>query len=254
MIYSLRSYLKKSIQDPQGAIFRILFGKKGLKRLCVRRLLQPLEVRAETISRYHEEILSAVEFNRHITETLAKTGRTQYGQIRGGDILYMVVRAVKPLVVVETGVAAGVSSAFILKALEENDKGILYSIDLPNYEMVYCSKIRKEASSILPPNAKPGFVIPHKLKNRWVLKIGKSSDILPELLNHLGRINLFLHDSEHTYENMMFEYNISWPYLSKGGILLSHDVEWNNAFNDFCLKVKRKPIYLYYSGMAGVIK
>jgi hypothetical protein len=46
-------------------------------------------------------------------------------------ILYSIVRAYKPEIVVETGVAHGVTSAFLLCAMHENRKGHLYSIDLP---------------------------------------------------------------------------------------------------------------------------
>jgi len=46
-------------------------------------------------------------------------------------LYYLVCRALRPEVVVETGVGYGVSSAFILKALEQNGGGILHSVDLP---------------------------------------------------------------------------------------------------------------------------
>jgi predicted O-methyltransferase YrrM len=65
--------------------------------------------------------------------------------IRGGDpfsprwaadsrfarLGYLLCRLISPSVVLETGVAYGVSSVFILKALEVNDRGILHSVDLP---------------------------------------------------------------------------------------------------------------------------
>ena len=46
-------------------------------------------------------------------------------------LCYAVVRAMRPQVVVETGVCYGVTSSFTLGALEENGSGMLYSIDLP---------------------------------------------------------------------------------------------------------------------------
>jgi hypothetical protein len=47
-------------------------------------------------------------------------------------ICYCSVRLLKPSVVVETGVSRGVTSAFILQALDVNRKGDLYSIELPH--------------------------------------------------------------------------------------------------------------------------
>lgn len=46
--------------------------------------------------------------------------------------LYLLIRAIKPAIVVETGVAAGISSSHILKALCDNGSGFLHSVDLPN--------------------------------------------------------------------------------------------------------------------------
>ena len=47
--------------------------------------------------------------------------------------LYLLVRKYKPKVILETGVANGISTYFILKALHLNGSGKLISIDYPNY-------------------------------------------------------------------------------------------------------------------------
>jgi hypothetical protein len=52
----------------------------------------------------------------------------------------------------------------------------------------------------------------------------------------LGSIDIFIHDSEHSYENMMFEYMTAWDHLKEGGILLSDDTNLNKAFSDFSAK------------------
>lgn len=46
------------------------------------------------------------------------------------------------------------------------------------------------------------------MKDAWTLKIGKSTKVLPKVLEDVGEIDIFLHDSEHTYENMMAEYDL----------------------------------------------
>ena len=48
-----------------------------------------------------------------------------------GKILYGLVRALKPDYVIETGVAAGVSTSFFGAALIENGRGRLFSVELP---------------------------------------------------------------------------------------------------------------------------
>lgn len=47
------------------------------------------------------------------------------------EILWVVVRHTQPKIAVETGVARGISSAFILDAMARNGDGHLFSVDLP---------------------------------------------------------------------------------------------------------------------------
>jgi predicted O-methyltransferase YrrM len=50
-----------------------------------------------------------------------------------GELLYAVVRALKPKVVVETGTHKGFSALMIAQALKENEVGHLYTIDRENH-------------------------------------------------------------------------------------------------------------------------
>jgi predicted O-methyltransferase YrrM len=143
------------------------------------------------------------------------------------ETIYSLVRAMRPSVVVETGVCYGASSEYILEALKDNGHGVLYSIDLGN-------------SPDEPPN---DFFVRPALKDRWRLIIGDSRQELPPLLARLGQIDLFHHDSLHTYEHMMWEYETAFPYLGANGVLSSHDVRTivslgnpfrRNPFSAFC--------------------
>jgi predicted O-methyltransferase YrrM len=156
-----------------------------------------------------------------------------------GTVLYVLVSIFKPEVVVKTGVANGVSSFFILRALEQNSRGKLYSIDL-HYRDGISVPIGKEL----------GWIIPEELRNRWLLVLGESTKVLPKLLKKLGTIDIFFHDSRHTYKTMMKEYGIVWPFLKDGGLLLSHDVKSNDAFLDFVDSTKTKPIVVGNVGIA----
>jgi hypothetical protein len=53
-----------------------------------------------------------------------------------------------------------------------------------------------------------GWIVPKSLRERWTLILGKVEDKLPSLLDEFEAIDVFYHDSLHTYEHMMFEYNL----------------------------------------------
>jgi len=90
----------------------------------------------------------------------------------------------------------------------------------------------------------PGWIIPLMLKKNWELKIGKSKDVLPLLADSIGQLDFFLHDSEHTYENMMFELKLVWKKLRSGGILICDNIDANKSFEDFCISKNKKPLLL----------
>lgn len=145
--------------------------------------------------------------------------------------LYFVCRGTKPSKVVETGVHYGVTSAYFLKGLQKSG-GWLYSIDLPNIR--YQRENGMLHQDDLPSGFEPGFVVPESLRDHWKLVLGDSREKLPELLQSLTMIDLFHHDSMHTYDLMMFEFETAWPYIRKDGLLLADDADWNSAFMDFC--------------------
>ncbi len=144
-------------------------------------------------------------------------------------LLYVLVRALKPVIVVETGVEAGNSSVSILQALKHNGGGTLYSIELGQVERF------EEGSPCSLPWDKIGYLVPAELKDYWHLIRGDARYELPRLLTTLGKIDLFLHDSLHTDEHMKFEYETAWPCLKEDGCLLSDDI--GNAFVSFANKV-----------------
>src|ERR671917_1921847 len=132
---------------------------------------------------------------------------------------YLVCRLLKPDVVVETGVAYGVSSAFILRALEENGGGgVLHSVDLP--------PLRRDYQKLW------GMAVERAYRGRWRLHRGSSARILPRLLEEAGTVDLFVHDSLHTYRNISREFEAVWPRLRAGGALIADDVERNRAFGE----------------------
>jgi predicted O-methyltransferase YrrM len=164
-----------------------------------------------------------------------------------GAYLYTIVRTLRPAVAVETGVANGFSTAFLLQALDANGEGHLHSIDLPRevgraYEAG--TFYEGEGRAGIPAGSEPGWLIPDGLRDRWTLVLGRSQDELPPLLDRLGELDFFMHDSEHSFDCMWFEFNAAWPRLRAGGVLVSDDVNSTEAFPRFAREQSRQPLRL----------
>jgi predicted O-methyltransferase YrrM len=153
------------------------------------------------------------------------------------DFCYVICRALKPRVVVETGVGSGVTTSFILQALAANSEGHLWSIDLP--------PIGAEQFA--------GSFVPHTLRSRWTMLRGRSRDLLPKLLTDLPAPDVFLHDSLHTTRNMTFEFQAAWSKMNAGGVLLSDDIHMSNAFARF-ITDKRVGLSLTGTRFGGAFK
>lgn len=155
-----------------------------------------------------------------------------------GRDLYALVRKLEPETVVETGVCNGVSSLCLLLGLTDAGAGRLYSVDYPYRADEELGAFRGETfagygGAALPPDEDPGWLVPDRLRERWTLALGKSQRELPRLLAGLEGIDLFLHDSEHSLPCMLFEFELAWAWLRPGGLLLSDDIDWNEAFATF---------------------
>ena len=159
----------------------------------------------------------------------------------GKKLLYAATRAIRPRTVVETGPYNGASSAFLLRALEDNGSGRLHSFDLP------------EARDALghPAGREPGWLVPDELRHRYEVTLGDTRKTLRPALNRLGEIDLFFHDSLHTVRHMLFEFRAAWPHLHPGGVLVSDDVFWNPAF---LLFTRRHRVPFRHIGTMGVTR
>jgi predicted O-methyltransferase YrrM len=245
---------------------------RGLKRTLYRtarsvrhprRLVESRRIRAEVagflggdvVLRGYERELEAAGFREHLLEK----GREHAAAVGGsghslgaigyaeGGYLYAIFRHLRPEVAVETGVANGFSTAFALLALDRNGGGHLHSVDLPrevgrDYEPG--TFFEGEGRAGIPTGAEPGWLIPPELTERWTLVLGRTQEELPPLLDRLGTIDSFMHDSEHSFDCMWFEFNEAWPHLRAGGVLLSDDVNSTEAFRRFTRDQRKQPVRL----------
>jgi len=152
------------------------------------------------------------------------TGPLSFYGFNDGDrgfarAIWRLVRATRPLHVVETGVAHGVTSRFILEAMGRNGAGHLWSID------------RRPLDPAM--RAQVGAAVGTPRPRHWTLIEGTSRRRLPGLLRSLGSIDLFIHDSLHTERNVLFELSRAWKVLKPGGAMVVDDVDSNWGFDSF---------------------
>lgn len=212
----------------------------GLRSGKLRKIILELTEDKPFFDHINSKLLEAEE------KLSAEKSQGTVGLFDYGPLLYALVRCVRPSAVVETGVASGTSSAYILKALEDEGEGKLYSIDLPQgdqqdpeYATAQWNRRGAFGPTLIPTKLKTGYAVPEKLKSHWQLILGDAATELPKLLKQLGTIDIFFHDSKHSYEHMMFEFQIAYPHLRSGGYVLSDDVAWNSSFVDFARQVSR---------------
>lgn len=133
--------------------------------------------------------------------------------------IWCLMRHLRPRTVVETGVAHGFTSRFMLEALERQEVGHLWSIDRPPLDPVWQAQV--------------GMAVPDRLKPRWTYVSGSSRRRLPALLSQIGEVDLFVHDSLHSERNVRFELDQVWPLLRPGGAIVVDDIDANWAFHSF---------------------
>jgi len=209
--------VRKAVRDPRRAVLRLVLrsrlGRTGVETER-RRLISFLSERYDIdalalLDEYRRS--SFLDWFRKRRGALDRfPGPYRLGTTGefGCEALYLLVRAARPRTIVETGVLYGASSAHILAALARNGEGELYSVEL--------GRDSREPSH--------DHFVPDELRHRWKLTIGDSRRELPSLLQRRAPIDMFYHDSLHTFDHMTWEFETALPHLSPRGILSSDDV------------------------------
>lgn len=142
-----------------------------------------------------------------------------------GIALYGVCRALRPRTVIETGVASGVTSAFIGAALVDNGSGQLISLELPADEAA--ELYDRYMGQPYDYGISAGWAVPDMIRqglgDRHQLILEDVRSALPRLLPNTSDLDLFVHDDLHTVGHMTWELNLVWPHLAPGGVLVADD-------------------------------
>jgi predicted O-methyltransferase YrrM len=151
--------------------------------------------------------------------------------------LYWLVRTHKPKTIVQCGVCNGLSSAFMVLALAKNGpEGKLYGIDIPpvfNPKDPAWTIAGNVYGFVIPEGKTSGWMVPEAYRDRFEVQNGDAKLLLPKLVDGLPAIDMFYHDSDHTYNHMMFEFREANRKLVPGGLIVADDIAWNAALWDF---------------------
>jgi hypothetical protein len=159
---------------------------------------------------------------RSLAREHAKEGRPSYVEIDAPLELYALTRLLRPRHVVEVGVSSGVSSAYLLAALQRNGRGTLHSIDLPTFPRAGRGKsVSQYGSWTLPPGRNSGWAVPFALRGRWDLRLGDESDVIPLLAEELPSVELFVYDVPHRDAESFGEFRTIDPRLGPGAVAIA---------------------------------
>ena len=143
-------------------------------------------------------------------------------------LLYSLIKANNSKLIIETGVANGITTNAIMKALEESGaNGELNSFDvLPETRNAYSGG---------------GNWKFHLLKGKNIHKQIKS------VVSTLPKVDVWVHDSNHGYRWQKFEYLLALSVLSKNGILISDDIDASSAWGELAKTHFRKSYVIFDS-------
>jgi len=187
-----------------------------------------LQQLSEFLSIDVDELLAEPEL-RQIEEVIRRgiqdlPSHAPFNLVHNGDYIlarlcYVTARILRPNIVLETGVCYGVTSAFLLAALEKNCSGSLCSVDLP--PLGQCAR------------QFVGCLVPESIRHRWHLHRGTSRALLAPICKEAQQIDLFVHDSLHTYSNMRSEFALVRPFLGPQAAVIADDIQGNSAFGEW---------------------
>ena len=171
---------------------------------------------------YFEELESSVRLQKYINDRLQQHRRGNeidseafFGRRIGW---YAIVRATKPKIVVETGTEKGLGSLVLAEALIKNESGRLITIDM-------------EPSSGLLIGPEYGGVIERMIDNSL------------QAISKIDRIDLFIHDSDHSAEHESREFKLLQSRLSSKGIVLSDNSHVTTELAKWSLEHGRRFVY-----------
>lgn len=154
-----------------------------------------------------------------------------------GFLLFALISSLKPAVVLETGTANGHSTAVNLRALDLAGGGSLHSVDVSGSVGALLTMTERNACHL------------HTIRPAHAVRDFKA------VVRGLSRLDLFFHDSDHSYTGQLSELRTVWPIMPSGGYVVVDDANESWAFFDFASELGLEPVCLFDSRkITGIVR
>ena len=196
-------------------------------------------------SQFYDEIKFEINhIKKTIDERILNLNFNTFGGAGNYILLYFLIRKFKLVNIVETGVAAGWSSLFILRALKKNGKGYLYSSDFPYFRQQN-------------PEKNIGLLAKNESnKDDWFLDIRGDDVALPKIVQLLknNTIDLIHYDSDKSYSGRDKALKVLNPKINSKTIIIFDDIQDNLHFKNYIEKNDKKFISIRFNAkFLGII-
>jgi Methyltransferase domain len=210
----LRRKLAYVLWDPEIESFSFeLDNEQEIITVLAEALGFPRAELAEYAVEAHQDPELGELLERHVGRRLDAKRRQPLGHRL---IWYLIARALKPELIVETGIYHGLGSLVLLRALEHNRRqgspGELISFDI---------------------NPKAGALVRTQAQGDWRRLIGSTRELLAPALDG-RRVGMFIQDTPHTFENQRFEFGAALAHAAPTVALLDGGGARSQALEQFC--------------------
>jgi predicted O-methyltransferase YrrM len=241
--------------NPLLVEIRKLAKRDKVPRKLWQQICQDMMTEAATVPGF-DQVMERKAFIENYMAALGQRYRSHYlagwVNLTDAQFLYWIVRRLKPKTILQTGVSNGLSSAFMMLALAKNGaEGTLHVVDMPAiFDPADANWTRSGAvfGFVIPEGKTSGWMVPDIYRGRFEVLTGDAKKLLPPLVDRLAAVDMFYHDSDHSYNHMMFEFNEAKRKLAPNSIVVADDISWNASLWDFADKY-RLPSYNYCGSM-----
>lgn len=176
-----------------------------------------LECSDDELARYAAETHTDPELNARLTRHVRwRMDFKRHMPIGSRLVWYVTARALKPELIVETGVYMGLGSLVLLRALERNAEeghpGELMSFDT---------------------NPLAGMLVRKELRGRWRRVVGLTHAALPPALRG-RRVGMLLHDTAHTEETQRLEFETALAHAAPRLVLVDGSGGYVPTLEELC--------------------